>query len=167
MRSDVKKELIETEMKVVFYAVVAAEGVIRKRLQESADRMGVDPSRVPSGVDLHQIQSELYNPDNGIVLTDLTDTIVRDRLNRLIVDLKLHRWKTGREVIYMTPQTKAAIEDWKTQQAQVRADHEERVVQLSADLGYEVQWFNNTGYRRRKDMVTLLVGDLEEIAEKI
>lgn len=167
MRSDVKKELIETEMRLIFEAVVEGETVIKKRIQESADRMGVAPSRVPSGVDLHQIQTELYNEDNAINLTLLTDTIVRDRLNRLTVDLKLHKEKLGREVIYMTPETKAGIEEWKAQQARDRASHDDRVVQLSADLGYPVEWLNNTGYRNRKDMVTILIGDLEEIAEKI
>lgn len=167
MRSDVQKELIQDQMKVVFYAVVAAERVIRKRLQDSADLMGVEVSRVPSGVDLHQIQMELYNEDNSITLTDLSDTILRDRLNRLIVDLKLHRQKLGREVIYMTPQTKAGIEEWKAQKSRDRASHDERVVQLSADLGYPVEWLNNTGYRNRKEMVTILVEDLEAIAEKI
>jgi len=159
MRADVKKELIQTEMRIVLEAVTEAEAV-RQRV---FTRVGVSDSRLPAGVELQQIQRELYNEDNGIVMTDLNDTTVRDRLNRLIKDFKLFSEKRGRERIYMTPETSFARADWMEQQAQKKVDREDRVAQLSADLGYEVRWES----RYRSETVVIKIDDLEAIAQKI
>ncbi len=81
MRADVKKEQIQRDMKLVLEAVIETE-------KQRNDRI-TSVDRAPLGVNLYQIQVELYNEDNGIDLTDLPDTIVRDRLIRLEVDSKL------------------------------------------------------------------------------
>ncbi len=162
MRSDVHKELIQIEMDTVLEAVTEAEAG-RRRMYERTSTI----NRAPSGVDLRQIQRELYNEDNAIVLTALTDTIVRDRLNRLIEGVRLFKEKMGREVIYMTPDTYLAIKDYKESLVQRKIDREDRVEQLAAGLGYPVNWYINAPFRSRQDTVVMKIDDLEAIAQKI
>lgn len=168
MKADVKRELIETQKRLTLEAVYEAEQVRNEKLHESAAQAGLPLSRSPLGVDLFQIQSELYNPDNGIDLTDLSDTIVRDRLKRLEDDFKLSSRKTGRERVYITPETKAAAEDWKKQRNQETQDRKNRVLELSNDLGYTVEWLINAGYhRKRATAVVMQIDDLEALARHI
>lgn len=163
MKADVQRERIQTEMDRVLEAVTEAEAA-RVKIRE---RAGQATAYAPSGVDLHQIQLELYNVDNGILLTSLTDTIVRDRLNRLIVEVKLFTMKTGRERIYMTPDTYLARESYIKGLAQKKTDREDRVTQLAADLGYPVNWYLNAPFRSRHETVVINIEDLEAIAQKI
>lgn len=162
MRVEQKRELIVTEMDRVLEAVYEA---VRARVkhQEKWSR----GNHSPSGVDLQQIQRELYNPDNGIVLTELTDTIVRDRLNRLIEIFKLTSQKMGREVVYFTPEVAAAREEWKQERIAAKKAEEDRVENLSKDLGYKVEWYSKAGYNRRQEKVCILIEDLEAIADKL
>lgn len=161
MRSDVRQELIQNQMEVVLEAVKAAE----KSRREIMKRAGRDVS--PSGVDLRHIQYELYNEDNSVTLTVLEDTIARDRLNRLLLEGKLFREKLGREVIYFTPETWDARQDYKKALAQKKIDREDRVEKLSADLGCPVNWYINAPFRSRQETVVISIEDLEAIARHI
>ena len=167
MKADIKKELIETEKDLALEALREAERVLDKRHREASERVNVEYSRAPLGVDLYLIQLELYNPDNSIDLTDLSNNILRDRLSRLESELKVFSEKLGRERVYMTPEAKDALEDWKRGREQMLQDRADRVTQLSADLGYEVEWIEKAPYRNRRSTVVILIEDLEAIAQKI
>ncbi len=161
MRIDVKRELISTEVDRVLDALIEAEKVRRKIFENSG------MSKVIIGVDLRQIQMELFNEDNSIPMTDLSDTIVRDRLNRLESSALISSKKMGREKIYMSPRTVRELEEQAQQRDQDRQDRAKRLSELSSDLGYPIEWVSNSSYRNRENKVVILVDDLEAIARHI
>lgn len=161
MKADVRREQISTEKDRVLDALLEAEKVRR----EISDRAGM--SGVITGVDLQQIQRELFNPDNSILLTDIGDTIVRDRLSRLIEDGLIFTKKMGRERIYMSPRTVEELDVRDQELDQKRQDRQDRLHQLSEDLGYEVEWLTNAKYFNRQNKVAIMIEDLEAIAENL